>query len=67
MGGAGTPDFFYREAQRLGYVARSAFKVIFCLHLPPFMLFSFLLLPTAHLPNVCFPLTTKVASNSEAV
>nr|GMD57597.1 putative ribosomal RNA methyltransferase mrm2, mitochondrial isoform X1 [Ipomoea batatas] len=27
MGGAGTPDFFYREAQRLGYVARSAFKV----------------------------------------
>lgn len=27
-GGAGTPDFFYREAQRLGYVARSAFKLI---------------------------------------
>jgi hypothetical protein len=27
MSGAGTPDFFYREAQRLGYVARSAFKV----------------------------------------
>lgn len=24
---SGTPDFFYREAQRLGYVARSAFKV----------------------------------------
>nr|GMD57456.1 putative ribosomal RNA methyltransferase mrm2, mitochondrial isoform X1 [Ipomoea batatas] len=28
MGGAGTPDFFYREAQRLGYVARSAFKLL---------------------------------------
>ncbi|XP_075495664.1 uncharacterized protein LOC142532978 [Primulina tabacum] len=27
-GGAGTPDFFYREAQRLGYVARSAFKLV---------------------------------------
>ncbi|XP_024177089.1 ribosomal RNA large subunit methyltransferase E isoform X2 [Rosa chinensis] len=27
MSGAGKPDFFYREAQRLGYVARSAFKV----------------------------------------
>ena len=27
MSGAGAPDFFYREAQRLGYVARSAFKV----------------------------------------
>ncbi|CAH9113284.1 unnamed protein product [Cuscuta europaea] len=27
-GGAGTPDFFYREAQRLGYVARSAFKLL---------------------------------------
>ncbi|XP_022134056.1 uncharacterized protein LOC111006421 isoform X2 [Momordica charantia] len=27
MSGAGTPDFFYREAQRLGYVARSAFKI----------------------------------------
>ncbi|KAF3504969.1 hypothetical protein F2Q69_00044918 [Brassica cretica] len=27
MSGAGVPDFFYREAQRLGYVARSAFKV----------------------------------------
>ncbi|CAL5322511.1 unnamed protein product [Camellia sinensis] len=26
MSGAGAPDFFYREAQRLGYVARSAFK-----------------------------------------
>ncbi|KAL2526513.1 FtsJ-like methyltransferase family protein [Abeliophyllum distichum] len=26
--GAGTPDFFYREAQRLGYVARSAFKLL---------------------------------------
>ncbi|RXH94475.1 hypothetical protein DVH24_024159 [Malus domestica] len=26
MSGAGKPDFFYREAQRLGYVARSAFK-----------------------------------------
>ncbi|GER36679.1 ribosomal RNA large subunit methyltransferase E [Striga asiatica] len=24
---SGTPDFFYREAQRLGYVARSAFKL----------------------------------------
>ncbi|KAL1542185.1 ribosomal RNA large subunit methyltransferase E-like [Salvia divinorum] len=24
----GNPDFFYREAQRLGYVARSAFKLI---------------------------------------
>ena len=30
MSGAGAPDFFYREAQRLGYVARSAFKVPFC-------------------------------------
>ncbi|VVA97311.1 unnamed protein product [Arabis nemorensis] len=27
MSGAGVPDFFYREAQRLGYVARSAFKL----------------------------------------
>ncbi|KAJ4847477.1 hypothetical protein Tsubulata_043624 [Turnera subulata] len=27
MSGAGTADFFYREAQRLGYVARSAFKI----------------------------------------
>uniref|UniRef100_A0A0D9W0U1 rRNA methyltransferase 2, mitochondrial n=1 Tax=Leersia perrieri TaxID=77586 RepID=A0A0D9W0U1_9ORYZ len=26
--GIGTADFFYREAQRLGYVARSAFKLI---------------------------------------
>ncbi|XP_028792762.1 uncharacterized protein LOC114748498 [Neltuma alba] len=28
MRGAGAPDFFYREAQRLGYVARSAFKLL---------------------------------------
>ncbi|KAK7825907.1 ribosomal rna large subunit methyltransferase e, partial [Quercus suber] len=28
MNGAGAPDFFYREAQRLGYVARSAFKLL---------------------------------------
>ncbi|XP_021910369.1 uncharacterized protein LOC110824127 isoform X2 [Carica papaya] len=28
MTGVGTPDFFYREAQRLGYVARSAFKLL---------------------------------------
>ncbi|CAN6442729.1 unnamed protein product [Victoria cruziana] len=28
MSGLGTPDFFYREAQRLGYVARSAFKLL---------------------------------------
>lgn len=28
MAGAGAPDFFYREAQRLGYVARSAFKLL---------------------------------------
>lgn len=27
-GAAGSPDFFYREAQRLGYVARSAFKLL---------------------------------------
>ncbi|XP_024021539.1 uncharacterized protein LOC21408036 isoform X2 [Morus notabilis] len=27
MSGTGSPDFFYREAQRLGYVARSAFKI----------------------------------------
>ncbi|KAL1348437.1 uncharacterized protein [Arachis hypogaea] len=26
-GAAGAPDFFYKEAQRLGYVARSAFKI----------------------------------------
>ncbi|XP_059666291.1 uncharacterized protein LOC132312068 isoform X2 [Cornus florida] len=26
--GIGSPDFFYREAQRLGYVARSAFKLL---------------------------------------
>ncbi|MED6167618.1 hypothetical protein PIB30_004429 [Stylosanthes scabra] len=26
-GGAAAPDFFYKEAQRLGYVARSAFKI----------------------------------------
>ncbi|CAL5365950.1 unnamed protein product [Camellia sinensis] len=28
MSGAGAPDFFYREAQCLGYVARSAFKLL---------------------------------------
>lgn len=28
MNGPGAPDFFYREAQRLGYVARSAFKLL---------------------------------------
>lgn len=28
MSGGGAPDFFYREAQRLGYVARSAFKLL---------------------------------------
>ncbi|KAG9454648.1 hypothetical protein H6P81_007552 [Aristolochia fimbriata] len=28
MGSPGAPDFFYREAQRLGYVARSAFKLL---------------------------------------
>ncbi|KAJ9540026.1 hypothetical protein OSB04_026532, partial [Centaurea solstitialis] len=28
MSGGGTADFFYREAQRLGYVARSAFKLL---------------------------------------
>ncbi|KAK9062953.1 hypothetical protein SSX86_016823 [Deinandra increscens subsp. villosa] len=28
MSAAGTADFFYREAQRLGYVARSAFKLL---------------------------------------
>ncbi|WOL14995.1 hypothetical protein Cni_G23776 [Canna indica] len=28
MNGACAPDFFYREAQRLGYVARSAFKLL---------------------------------------
>ncbi|KAL6980553.1 hypothetical protein U1Q18_022194 [Sarracenia purpurea var. burkii] len=28
MSGAGAPDFYYREAQRLGYVARSAFKLL---------------------------------------
>ncbi|CAI9284530.1 unnamed protein product [Lactuca saligna] len=28
MSGSGTVDFFYREAQRLGYVARSAFKLL---------------------------------------
>ncbi|KAM7499282.1 hypothetical protein LguiA_023696 [Lonicera macranthoides] len=28
MSGSGIPDFFYREAQRLGYVARSAFKLL---------------------------------------
>ncbi|XP_058744816.1 uncharacterized protein LOC131617567 [Vicia villosa] len=27
MVGSGAPDFFYKEAQRLGYVARSAFKL----------------------------------------
>jgi hypothetical protein len=27
IGAGGTADFFYREAKRLGYVARSAFKV----------------------------------------
>ncbi|XP_061363734.1 uncharacterized protein LOC133307267 isoform X2 [Gastrolobium bilobum] len=27
MGVSGVPDFFYKEAQRLGYVARSAFKI----------------------------------------
>jgi 23S rRNA U2552 (ribose-2'-O)-methylase RlmE/FtsJ len=28
MSGAGSADFFHREAQRLGYVARSAFKLL---------------------------------------
>ncbi|GLJ49353.1 hypothetical protein SUGI_1043640 [Cryptomeria japonica] len=28
MSGGGAPDFFYREAHRLGYVARSAFKLM---------------------------------------
>jgi 23S rRNA U2552 (ribose-2'-O)-methylase RlmE/FtsJ len=28
MAGKGAPDFFYKEAQRLGYVARSAFKLV---------------------------------------
>ncbi|PIA54712.1 hypothetical protein AQUCO_00900943v1 [Aquilegia coerulea] len=28
MSGAGSPDFYYREAQRLGYLARSAFKLL---------------------------------------
>ncbi|KAL4576280.1 hypothetical protein LXL04_012372 [Taraxacum kok-saghyz] len=28
MSGGGTADFYYREAQRLGYVARSAFKLL---------------------------------------
>ncbi|GMH27163.1 hypothetical protein Nepgr_029006 [Nepenthes gracilis] len=28
MSGAGAPDFFYRAAQRLGFVARSAFKLL---------------------------------------
>ncbi|KAL1173095.1 hypothetical protein V6Z11_A05G391100 [Gossypium hirsutum] len=28
MSVGGAPDFFYREAQRLGYVARSAFKLL---------------------------------------
>ncbi|KAK1553539.1 hypothetical protein Q3G72_000183 [Acer saccharum] len=28
MRGAGAPDFFHREAQRLGYLARSAFKLL---------------------------------------
>ncbi|CAI9092380.1 OLC1v1027600C1 [Oldenlandia corymbosa var. corymbosa] len=28
MSGAGSPDFFYRESQRLRYVARSAFKLL---------------------------------------
>lgn len=35
MSGAGKPDFFYREAQRLGYVARSAFKVLIDLRIYP--------------------------------
>lgn len=37
MSGAGVPDFFYREAQRLGYVARSAFKVKLHTYLPLFL------------------------------
>ncbi|XP_052627448.1 uncharacterized protein LOC128134080 [Lactuca sativa] len=28
MSGFGTADFFYKEAQQLGYVARSTFKVV---------------------------------------
>ncbi|XP_050208920.1 uncharacterized protein LOC126659648 [Mercurialis annua] len=28
MSGVGTPDFYYREALRLGYLARSAFKLL---------------------------------------
>lgn len=28
MAKSGAPDFFYKEAQRLGYVARSAFKLV---------------------------------------
>jgi hypothetical protein len=33
---AGAPDFFYKEAQRLGYVAHSAFKVLFHSFTPSF-------------------------------
>lgn len=47
MAAGGTADFFYRESLRLGYVARSAFKVSSRVHpeslllsLPPFMTLS---------------------------
>lgn len=44
MSGAGAPDFFYREAQRLGYVARSAFKVKLHTCPPLLLLFTLTLL-----------------------
>lgn len=50
MSGAGAPDFFYREAQRLGYVARSAFKV-FLLFLSTLFPHSLLTFPFLLLTN----------------
>lgn len=50
MSGAGVPDFFYREAQRLGYVARSAFKVNLHSYPPLFLPILLLTLTLISLP-----------------
>lgn len=53
MSGAGAPDFFCREAQRLGYVARSAFKV------PSLFSFSLLLIRKHNLTSD-FPFSSQL-------
>lgn len=62
MSGAGAPDFFYKEAQRLGYVARSAFKVCCFFSLSP-LLFLCSLWPFAeHVQVVAKPTYLMISS-----